>query len=199
MPKQFEDMGDGRFRAEMDVSKGKVQSKIVVEVDTDEETLAIAVGPLGKLGYDAMKELVFYGPVAYELGPILLLLLIFLTAAAVVVVLIVKREDIMTRINLDDIGGRGGDRGDRGGDRDDPYTGSRKGLDARSTGSDPEPLTVYLEKGKVVGIKYLGHVLPFQVVADTDRGTIEGLRTCYRRGLQAIIQSMRLVVPTRSF
>jgi hypothetical protein len=130
-----------------------------------------------------------------RLGPILLLLLIFLTAAAVVVVLIVKREDIMTRINLDDIGGRGGDRGDRGGDRDDPYTGSRKGLDARSTGSDPEPLTVYLEKGKVVGIKYLGHVLPFQVVADTDRGTIEGLRTCYRVGFRRSSNRCALLFP----
>lgn len=104
----------------------------------------------------------------------------------------------MARLDLDNLGNRG-DRGDRGGDRDDTYTGARKGFDARSTGSDPEPLTVYLEKNKVVGIKYLGHVLPFQVVPDTDRGTIEGLRTVYRRGLQAIIQSMKLVIPTRTF
>jgi hypothetical protein len=80
-----------------------------------------------------------------------------------------------------------------------PIPARARAYDAKSTGTDPEPLTVYTEKGKVVGIKYLGHVLPYQVVPETDRGTIEGLRTCYRRGLQAIIQSMRLTLPTRTY
>jgi hypothetical protein len=99
------------------------------------------------------------------------------------------------RLSLD---GDREDRGDRNRDGD-PFTGSRKAEEVRSRGQDPEAVLLYMQKGKPVGVKYMGYILPFQVVENTDNATAEGLRTAYRRGMQAIIQSMRLFIPTRTY
>lgn len=71
MSVKFEEVADGVFVASFEFKKGGVTSICAVEADTDEEVLTIAVGPKGRIGYNATQEQVFYGPVAYELSELL--------------------------------------------------------------------------------------------------------------------------------
>jgi hypothetical protein len=67
---KFEEVSDGVFEARLEFKQGGVTSVIVVQADTDEEVLAIAVGPKAKAGYSA-QELVFYAPRCYDLAELL--------------------------------------------------------------------------------------------------------------------------------
>jgi hypothetical protein len=67
---RFEEVRDGVFEARLEFKQGGITSIVVIQADTDEEVLAIAVGPKGKAGYGA-QEVVFYAPRCYEIAELL--------------------------------------------------------------------------------------------------------------------------------